>query len=126
MQIQINTDHHIEGSEARDAWARGVLEAALAPYADQLTRVEVHFSVENAARAGTSDKRCVIEARVNGRPPVAVTDHADALDAALHGAVHKLLHALEHAQGRADKHAHDPRSLPADDAGQDGLVPASA
>lgn len=126
MQIQINTDHHIEGSEARDAWTRGVLESALAPYADELTRVEVHFNIENAARGGTSDKRCLLEARVNGRPPVAVTEHADALDAALHGAVRKLLHALEHDRGRADRHAHDPRTLPVDDAGAGGFVPSSA
>ena len=125
MQIQINTDHHIEGSEARDAWARGVLEAALAPHAAQLTRVEVHFSVESAGRAGTSDKRCLVEARVNGRPPVAVTHHAEALDAALNGAVHKLLRALEHAQGRADKHAHDLRAPPVDDTSEDDFVPSA-
>ena len=125
MQIQINTDHHIDASEARDAWAHGVLEAALAPFADQLTRVEVHFNVENAGRAGTGDKRCLLEARVNGRPPVVVAHHAEALDAALTGAVHKLLRALEHAQGRADKHAHDMRALPVDDTNVDDLEPSA-
>ncbi len=126
MQIQINTDHHIEATEARATWARGVLETALAPYADQLTRAEVHFNVESAGRAGAGDKRCLIEARVNGRPPIAVTHHAEALDAALNGAVHKLLRALEHAQGRADKHAHDARALPVADTSDDDFVPSSA
>jgi len=125
MQIQINTDHHIEGSEARDAWARGVLEAALAPWAAQLTRVEVHFTVENAGSTGPVDHRCLIEARVTGRPPVAVTQHADALADALGGAVHKVLRALEHAQGRADKHAHDMRTLPVDDTSEDDFVPSA-
>ena len=124
MQIQINTDHHIDGSEARDAWARAVLESELTPYAGKLTRVEVHFTVENAG-AGPSDMRCLIEARVTGRPPVAVTQHADTLADALNGAVHKLSRALEHAQGRADKHAHDMRTLPVDDTIEDDFVPSA-
>jgi len=124
MQIQINTDHHIDGSEARDAWARGVLESALAPWADQLSRVEVHFHVENAGHAGPGDMRCVIEARLNFRPPVAATHHADALDKALNGATHKLLRALEHAKGRADKHAHDARAMPVEDTSEDDVVPS--
>lgn len=126
MQIQINTDHHIDGSEARDAWARGALESTLSHYADQLTRVEVHFNLESAGRAGSGDKRCLIEARPNGRPPIAVTHHAEALDAALNGAMHKLVRALDHAQGRADKHAHDERALPVKDTSADDFVPSAA
>jgi hypothetical protein len=125
MQIQINTDHHIDGSEARDTWVRGVLEAALAPWADQLSRVEVHFSRENAGHAGAADLRCLIEARLNFRPPVAAVHHAEALDGALNGATHKLLRALQHAKGRADKHAHDARALPVEDTGDVDVVPSS-
>jgi hypothetical protein len=69
--------------------------------------------------------RCLIEARVTGRPPVAVTQHADTLADALNGAVHKLSRALEHAQGRADKHAHDMRTLPVDDTIEDDFVPSA-
>jgi len=126
MQIQINTDHHIDGSEARDAWARGALESTLSHYADQLTRVEVHFNLENAGRAGSGEKRCLIEARPNGRPPIAVTHHAETLDGALNGAMHKLVRALDHAQGRADKHAHDERALPVTDTSADDFVPSAA
>ncbi len=125
MQIQINTDHHIDGSEARDAWARGVLEAALAPWADQLSRIELHFNIEHGGHAGTADIRCLIEARLNFRPPVAATHHADALDTALNGALHKLLRALEHAKGRADRHAHDERSMPVQDTSEDEFVPSA-
>jgi hypothetical protein len=122
MQIQINTDHHIDGSEARNAWARGVIEGGLAPWADQLSRVEVHFNVENAGHAGTGGLRCLIEARPNFRAPVAANHHADAFDAALNGALHKLLRALEHAKGRVDRHAHDERALPVEGASSDDFV----
>ena len=116
MQIQFNADRHIEGSEARDQWARGVVESSLAHLAQHVTRVEVHVSDENAGKGGAPDKRCLMEARLNGRPPIAVTNRAESLDAAVNGAAHKLVRALEHELGRADKHTHDARALPAADA----------
>jgi ribosome-associated translation inhibitor RaiA len=124
MQIQINTDHHIEGSEARDEWARRVVESSLRHLADSVTRIEVHFSLESAGKPGAGDKRCVVEARLNGRPAIAVTNDAETLDAALNGAVHKLVRAMERALGRADKHAHDARVTPGDAA--DEIAPSDA
>jgi hypothetical protein len=124
MQIQINADHHIELSEARDQWARSVVEAALGHLAEHVSRVEVHFSDENAGKGGAPDKRCVMEARLNGRPPIAVTNHAESLDAAVNGASRKLVHAMEHELGRADKHAHDARPAAADDGAE--FVPSAA
>ena len=116
MQIQVNTVHNIAGTEARDQWASGVVESALGHFADHVTRVEVHISDENAGKSGAEDKRCLMEARLVGRPPLAVTNHADSLDAAVNGAAHKLVRAIEHGLGRAEKHAHDARALPdADD-----------
>ena len=116
MQIQINADHHIENSVARDQWARSVVESALGHLADHVTRVEVHLSDENAATGGAADKRCMMEARLNGRAPIAVTNHAESLDAAVNGGARKLVHAIEHELGRAGKHAHDARPPAADDA----------
>ena len=52
MQIQINSDRHIDSSEARDQWARSVVESALGHLADHVSRVEVHFSDENASQGG--------------------------------------------------------------------------
>jgi len=111
-------------SEARDEWARNVVESSLGHLADSVTRVEVHFSLESAGKPGVGDKRCLVEARLNGRPPIAVTNDAEGLDAALNGAVHKLVRAMEHALGRADKHAHDARVTPGDEA--DEFVPSAA
>ena len=126
MQIQINTDHHLQGSEAREQWASGVVEAAMANFTDSVTRVEAHLSDENAGKGGAAAFRCVMEARVNGRAPIAVTNDAASLDAAVNGAVHKLVRATENALGRADKHAHESRQLPVGDTTDDDFVPSSA
>ena len=124
MQIQINADNHLEPSEARDAWVSSVVESAMAHVADSVTRVEVHLSDENAGQGGAPALRSMMEARVNGRPPIAVTNDAASLDSAVNGAVHKLVRATEHAIGRASKHAHDARQAPADDAAE--FVPSVA
>jgi hypothetical protein len=126
MQIQVNADNHLGSNEARNVWARGVVEAAMSHLADHVTRVEVHLSDENAGKGGAAVLRCTMEARLNGRPPVAVSNDASAMDAAVNGAVHKLLRATSHALGRADKHAHDERTLPAGDTSNDDFVPSSA
>ncbi|MGK2940932.1 MAG: hypothetical protein ACSLFJ_04550 [Immundisolibacter sp.] len=46
MQIQINTDHNIEGHEALAAHVSGVVQSALGRFSDQVTRVEVHLASE--------------------------------------------------------------------------------
>jgi len=126
MQIQINADNHLESSAARDKWARGVVDSAMNHFADQVTRVEVHLSDENAGKGGAAVVRCKMEARINGRPPIAVTHDAPALDPAVNGAADKLVRATEHAMGRASKHAHEPRPLAAGDADGDDFAPSSA
>lgn len=101
MQIQINTDHHIEGHEALATWATGEVKNALARHSDHITRVEVHLSDENGQKAGQHDKRCLIEARLQGRPPLAVTEHADNLHQAVTGAADKLHRLIDSTLGRA-------------------------
>ena len=101
MQIQINTDHNIQNDEALAAWITGVVESALAHSSDHITRVEVHVSDENGRKSGQHDKRCMMEARLEGRSPIAVTDNAATLDRAVNGAVGKLGRMIESAAGRA-------------------------
>ncbi len=100
MQIQINTDHTIEGREALNAHIHSVVENALGHLASRATRVEVHVTDENGARAVGDDKRCVMEARLEGRPPAAVTHHAATIHDAATGAAAKLASLIEHTLGR--------------------------
>lgn len=91
MQVQVNTDNQIEGHERLVAYAQKLVGSALERFADWVTRVEVHLTDENSsAKDAGDDKRCVMEARVSGRPPVAVTHKAPSLDEALNGSLAKL------------------------------------
>ena len=100
MKIQINTDNNIEGSDELIQQTQAVVESALERYAQQITRVEVHLSDENSSHKGGIDKRCVIEARLEGMHPVAVTNEAETVDEAVGGAADKLKKMLDHELGR--------------------------
>ncbi len=106
MQIQVNTDHNIEGSEGLSDQVRSVVENALSRISDQITRVEVHLSDENRHKSGQNDKSCMMEARLEGLRPVAVTHQADTLDQAVDGAADMLASLIESTLGRL----HDQRS----------------
>ena len=56
---------------------------------------EVHLSDENGNKESENDKRCMIEARLKGRQPIAVTDVADTYDHAVNGAIDKLKTSLD-------------------------------
>ncbi len=106
MQIHINTDRSIEGHQALVAQVSGVVERALSRISDHITRVEVHLSDENSQKSGQNDKRCMMEARLEGRQPIAVTDQAATLDRAVDGAAGKLTRLIESTLGRL----HDQKS----------------
>lgn len=101
MQVQINTDRNIEGHEALAAQVRGVVESALRRISDHITRVEVHLSDENSDKKGGKDNmRCMLEARIEGGQPIAVTHQAATLDQAVGGAAGKLTRLIESTLGR--------------------------
>jgi ribosome-associated translation inhibitor RaiA len=100
MHVQTNTDRHITGSEALAARVDAVVAGALGRFVDQITRVEVHLSDENGGKGGGDDKRCLMEARLEGRQPTAVTHQAATVEAAMDGAAEKLARAIESTLGR--------------------------
>jgi len=104
MKIQINTDHNIHGHEATINEIEATVEATLGHLAEHITRVEVHVSDENATKGGGTDKRCMMEARLEKHQPIAVTDEAATLDEAVDGAAHKLKRLLEHTLSRLTDH----------------------
>lgn len=100
MQIQVNTDDHVHGREDVTRAVTQEVEHALHRFASRLQRVEVHLGDTNAGKHGADDKRCMMEARPAGHPPVAVTHQADTLQLAIQGAARKLQHRLETVLGR--------------------------
>jgi ribosome-associated translation inhibitor RaiA len=112
MKIQLNTDVHINGTEALAAQVSATVKQALDRFSEHITRVEVHLSDENGGKSGHKDHRCLMEARLEGRQPVAVTDHAATLDQAVHGAAKKLAHLLGSTFGRLHDHRERTSGLP--------------
>ena len=110
MQIQINTDHNIKGHETFVAKLNSSIMNALSRLSEHITRLEVHISDENGDKPGPNDKRCMMEARLEGRKPIAVTDQAATLDQAVDGATRKLISMVENIIGRQ----HDRRSHKSD------------
>lgn len=102
MQIQINTDRNIEGTEALATYIRGEIEQTLSRFSENITRVEVHLSDENSDKKGGKDgMKCVLEARLEGRQPLAVTHQATTLEQAFSGATDKVTRLIESTLGRS-------------------------
>jgi ribosome-associated translation inhibitor RaiA len=100
MNIQINTDHNIKGNKTLIAKFRGTIKSALSRMSDHITSVQVHLSDDNGDKKGKNDKRCMIEARLEGRRPIVVIDRAATLNQALYSAIDKLLSMIESILGR--------------------------
>lgn len=110
MKVQVNTSNDIENKEALERWAADYLNEQLARFDQDITSLEVQMTDENhAAKGGGVDKRCMMEARINGRAPVAVTNFAPNQNLAFRGAAEKLEHALDHAFGKLDRREHRER-----------------
>jgi len=106
MNIQVNTDNHIQGSENLTREVESVIESALGRFGDRITRVEVHLSDENSSQKTHGDPmRCRLEARPAARDPVSVTADAATIDQAVSSAAKKLERVLDTTFGRID----DPR-----------------
>lgn len=108
MQIQFNTDESVAGDEALARHAEEIVQRVLGRFADNVTRVEIHLSDVNGQKAGENDKRCLMEARVPNRQPVAVTEHAATLHQAMDGAAQKLKRSLDSALGKLGEHQAPP------------------
>ena len=100
MQILVNTDDNIEGRENLIRYVETEVGHVLSRFADHVTRVEIHLSDKNADKPGNADKRCLMEARPAGRPPVAVSHDAASLEDAWTGAAKKMLRLLESTLGK--------------------------
>jgi len=104
MIIQFNTDKNTDGSDKAVAPYIAQIEAELSRFSDRITRIEVHLSDEDGDKDGPNTKRCVLEARVERRQPMAVTNHANSYGQAIGGALDKLVVALDTIMGKMGAH----------------------
>ena len=90
MTIQFNTDKTIQGDDKRKIHFTTLIEQKLKRFNDAVTRIELHLSDENGEKGGPNDIRCLLEARIAGKQPIAVKEQAATLDQAVEGAVAKM------------------------------------
>jgi len=100
MQIQINTDNHVEGSEELTRDVESMVEGALGRFSEWITRVEVQLSDEDGPKNHGNAKRCVMEARPEGHQPLSVSHQGATMDQALKGCIKKLERVLDDTKGR--------------------------
>ncbi len=104
MLVEVNTDKNIKNSDRLIEYCRTTLQAELDRFDEHITRVEVHLKDENGAKGGDDDKRCLIETKLKGKNPVAVTNTASTIDDALSGAIDKITKVLETSLGKMRNH----------------------
>jgi ribosome-associated translation inhibitor RaiA len=100
MKIQINADKNLSIHDEFSAKLNDLLSKELSRFSEQITRLEVHFSDKNGGKNGQNDKRCMIEARLEGRQPIAVTAEADTHEQSVELAINKLRSSLDTIFGR--------------------------
>lgn len=96
---------NLQSSSATDAWARRKLSGLLRRYRARMTAVDVHFEDVNGPKHGGNDTHCVMEARVNGRLPIAVRASSGDLYSAIDAAARKLESAIGKSVERIDTRA---------------------
>lgn len=100
MEILINTDHNISGSQEMRSYMKADLESAFERFSEHLTRLEVKISDKNASKEGENDKKCVLEARLKGMQPIAVTGQGNSIDQAVTDATNKMKNSLDSVMGK--------------------------
>ncbi|MBC8769246.1 HPF/RaiA family ribosome-associated protein [Arenibacter sp. BSSL-BM3] len=104
MIIKINTDKTLNGEERSADFFTSQIDEALERFESHISRIEVHLKDENGKKDGFNDISCLLEARLEGRQPIAVTNQANTVDLAVTGAIDKVKSALETIVGKIQKH----------------------
>lgn len=92
MLIQVNAGE-FHSTPTIISHVESEVEKSLKLFRDRVTRVEVHLRDDNGPKSGT-DKRCVMEARLASRQPLAVENVGTDMYDAVAGAAGKLERAV--------------------------------
>lgn len=115
MNIQVYTDNHTENSAELKSQVETAVASALERFGDRITRVEVHLADQNSSqKTGDRDKRCLMEARLGGLQPIAVSYEGATVQQAIDGAAETLQKTLKRTlerlsdSRRGPSHAAEP------------------
>ncbi len=104
MTIQFNADNNLTVHESFRDKLDEMLNIELNRFDEFITRLEVHLSDENGGKPGQDDKKCLLEARVKGKDPIAVTAYAANYELAVADAAEKLKKALDKMVDKMQSH----------------------
>lgn len=104
MIVQLNTDKNIEGTARLEAFVSEKVSSGLKHFVENITRVEVHLSDQNAEKGGKDDIQCKLEARLEGIQPVLVTSKNESTEKALSDAIDKMKAKLQTIKGKTKSH----------------------
>jgi hypothetical protein len=93
MQVRVDVDDHIDGSEELLIRVEGVVEGSLDRFEGQIARVEVHLGQLSHPPAGQG-MCCRMEAYAGALKPIAVSHEGMTLTEAIHAAAAKLHRAV--------------------------------
>jgi len=100
MIVQINTGNDVDISQNTRQNIESSLRSTLQRFEDRITRVQVHLNDENSDKGGSDDKRCMMEVRLSGLDPIAVTAHDENIHQASRGALDKLERSIDKKLGK--------------------------
>lgn len=100
MEIRVNTDSHITGSQDMNEKYSAELKKKLNRFSEYITSVEVFFADENRGKFGIDDKRCTIEVRPKNMSNEAVSYNAGTLEHAFNGAIDKMKKLMDTRVGK--------------------------
>lgn len=96
MQININSDNHIEMDERKLDFWKTEMSDSLSRFDSWVTRFEVHLTDENShAKGGDDDIRCLIEARPKSHQPVSVDVRGATVEHAFKDGIRTLARRLD-------------------------------
>jgi|TARA_R110000737_G_scaffold157205_1_gene185727 ribosome-associated translation inhibitor RaiA len=104
MDIQYNTDKTISGEERQEVFFTAQIAKDLDRFNNHITRIEVHLKDENGKKEGIKDIQCTLEARLEGRKPIAATHNGANVKQAVTGATTKIKAALDTVIGKSREH----------------------
>jgi ribosomal subunit interface protein len=102
MKIQVNTDKNIDGKEDLIYYIENLFADKLKRFDAHLTRIEIHLSDENAGKGGSDDKKCSVEARMDGHEPIFARAQSDTMHISINDALQKIKRGIEHLYDKAN------------------------
>lgn len=104
MKVQFNTDKTISGDARHHDFFISLIEDELERYQSHITRIEVHMSDETGIKEGRNDIQCLLEARIEGKQPITVSEKADTIELAIAGSIDKLKSILDKMLDKLQDH----------------------